>query len=460
MSDTLRDGLLLAGDIRFLVYTTVFVSVFLVRVGYAQSVSAEKSRAAWDGGVTIWWFLLVSEEVFYRYNPDASLSATFPPSAYAEACFWAVASVALVFTWLISRTTPRKLLSSASTKLILFGLICMLSAAYAVRPGFSLAWAAKLALVIGLVSQLAQLNKDLVRMQQLLEVTLGGFLALSIVRIGRAVVEAGTSGIFEGGRINELLSPIVLSERAGLALLLALTLFMRRHRLLVLAVGVVSGVILVMGGGKTAIVAGIVSCTTFALLQERVVVRLGTIAAIGFGVIAVFWLTPVANYLQSYWESGSLVTLSGRTNLWREAAPLIMQNPVFGHGFLSSKYIHLLIDIDWPAPHLHNCFLEVLYNTGVVGLGAFLALHAHVLKYLHRAIGSRDNSGVRDLAVGALVIYIYLTINGLLGETIGSRANAPFMMFIALIPLSSTLLSWSDSARRKAVATCLRTERK
>jgi O-antigen ligase len=414
---------------------------------------------AWDGALTIWWFLLFSEEVFFRYNEDASLTGRFPQSAYAEAGFWAIASLALVITCLINGTTFTDLRSGAGTKLIVFGVICTVSVTYAVRPVYSIAWAAKLALVIGLVSQVAHLGKEPARVRQLLTVTLWAFLALATMRLARAVLVAGMSGTFAGGRIDEQLSPIVLSERAGLALLLALTLFVRRHQLLYLALGVISAMILVVGGGKTAIVAALLSCTTFVLLQRRAVGRLAAIAAVGLTTLAVLGLTPVGTYFLNYWQSDSLVTLTGRTNLWREAVPLIMQRPVLGHGFLSSKYIHLLIDIDWPAPHLHNCLLEVLYNTGLVGLGVFIALHWHIIKYLYWAIRSREGGGgVRDLAVGALVIYMNLTMNGLLGDTIGSRPNAPFMVFIALIPLSMILVREGEGRQDRGMRALKRTK--
>jgi len=61
-------------------------------------------------------------------------------------------------------------------------------------------------------------------------------------------------------------------------------------------------------------------------------------------------------------------TVTGRSDVWAAGWQLIKQRMLLGRGFMSSGFLAYKISVSWQPGHLHNGFLEVLYNNGLVGL--------------------------------------------------------------------------------------------
>jgi len=196
---------------------------------------------------------------------------------------------------------------------------------------------------------------------------------------------------------------------------------------------------MLMALGKSGILASVFSVLLFFLLQKQVarsmVVMLG-IAAVALVVLSV---TPVAGHLQSYQGAA---TLTGRTLIWAQGISAMKQNWLLGHGYLSTYFSFY--------GHLHNGFLEVAYNNGLVGLGILLMLHFMILRNVFlsirhaaalRAARPRDQKSLRAyiLAVGSLALYANLTLNGLFNATFGGRPRSPFMLFLALFVMVDLL---------------------
>lgn len=93
-------------------------------------------------------------------------------------------------------------------------------------------------------------------------------------------------------------------------------------------------------------------------------------------------------------ESGDIEdTTSGRTLLWNEALQGWYRNPIFGNGWGSYSFT-------WPdgsqSIYAHNELLQILHDTGLVGLGIFVALlmaTLHIslknLRYVQRCSNTR-----------------------------------------------------------------------
>ena len=158
-------------------------------------------------------------------------------------------------------------------------------------------------------------------------------------------------------------------------------------------------------------------------------------------------VTPLQNYVSTY-HAGS--TLTGRTEIWQNSIPAIRQKPVFGHGYLASKFMWMNQrgSIEDIAPHMHNGFLETLYNNGLIGLALLLGMHGAILTNLFHAKKAllvsrqhetRDLQQANILIVGCFALYLNLLIYGLFTPAFGGRPTAHFMVFLSILSLSMGL---------------------
>jgi O-antigen ligase len=316
-------------------------------------------------------------------------------------------------------------------------LCCLGSVAFAPRPMYSLAWAFKLCLIIFLLQVCSSSLRDINDIRTLFRATFWAFMLLVVAQIAQAFM-GSTPAFMEGGR----LVGTALSEEGGMLLLLSLTPIFSMGRKPILLLVVLSSVIMFLGGGKSAIFATLISGALFFLLQRK----LGSAVGLFTGVLAVgslvALLTPLSSYVRNYADSDMGITLTGRTDLWTAALPEIYKNPVWGHGYMASKFVSVQVKEKWQhwdAGHLHNAYLDVLYNNGLVGLTLLFAMGLEVRKKLIFVIKKTDSRDLYFLAAGSLAIYTMLLINGFFNATIGGRPGSLFMVFLALIVLSEKL---------------------
>jgi len=279
-----------------------------------------------------------------------------------------------------------------------------------------------------------------------LKVTLWAFLILALIPAAVAFSDPSTAFQGVGGRLNA--GPDALTLTAASLMLLSTILFSIEKRKTYIIVGLVGTVIMVLSLGKTGNVAGVFSAMLFLALQKKVMRSLGlllAIAAVGFIVISV---TPVADHLQSYQGAS---TLTGRTAIWAAGIAGIKQSPIWGHGYLASYFsFEKSSELLNGAVNLHNGFLEVTYNNGLIGLGLMIMIHILIVRGIFRTLriasalrermpGDRRVTMLHLLTVGALAIYANLFINGLFNTAFGGRPHSAYMLFLATFVLVQAL---------------------
>jgi O-antigen ligase len=172
-------------------------------------------------------------------------------------------------------------------------------------------------------------------------------------------------------------------------------------------------------------------------------------------MIILVTVPQVARYASSY-EGAD--TLTGRTNVWEMALPRIKQRPIQGYGYLATKFMWLS-EREKVATftHLHNSFLDVAYNLGLLGLIPMLLMHYGIYKNLRltmrrakappfaRAGEAKSSRTLYLVAAGYFVLYIDLLINGMLTTTFGGRPNCLFMSFLAVLAMSEVVARESSS---------------
>jgi O-antigen ligase len=420
------------------VVATIFALLLVLVLGLAITQNQPARTIVYRLTLLIWWVVLVCECVFDRMgdSTDASLSR-FSVQAYGEGIVWVLAFVTLIILSIQQPHYLRRLFSGSYKWITLFTVVCAASVSYSAGKTYAGAWAFKMVLVLLLLHLSASMLGSIADIVTFLKVSLWGFFVLTVVPAVQAFSDPSSAFEGVGGRLNA--SPDALTLTAAVLLLLSVILYSIEKRKMMIFTGLVASVVMLLALGKSGILASLFSVLLFLLLQKQVgrsmVVMLG-IAAVAFVVLSV---TPVAAHLQSY---EGAATLTGRTVIWAEGFEAFKQSPLLGHGYLSTYFSFY--------GHLHNGFLEVAYNSGIIGLGIMLMIHFMILRDVFvsiRMAGALRAASPRDpeisrayvLAVGSLALYTNLTINGLFNATFGGRPRSPFMLFFALLVMVDLL---------------------
>ena len=153
---------------------------------------------------------------------------------------------------------------------------------------------------------------------------------------------------------------------------------------------------------RTAVLTMLISlvCTTlFTQRRRRLAIGLGAILALfSLGLLLNILFSPDSHIVAKVvreWGTTSGQRIAGRTPLWSTAWTLFLQAPMLGQGPHTFGVFHP------KAPWVHNLYLEVLAEQGVLGLtalGVLLAYGLSVAWQLRRA----TNSDVASFGAGAL----------------------------------------------------------
>ncbi len=176
-------------------------------------------------------------------------------------------------------------------------------------------------------------------------------------------------------------------------------------------------------------------------MQKRIAAAVGVAIGVLVTGAAVIAVTPVSGYLMNYVESSDGATLTARGDLWAQAMPFIRNRPILGYGYASSRFISLQLGgVSWDPGHMHNGFLEALYNNGFLGLLVMLAIHGCILRSLYRLIRDKSiNPRLRALAIGCAAIYFNIFLNGIFNASFGGRAGGTFIILLALLTIGERL---------------------
>jgi hypothetical protein len=427
-------------------------AIFIVLLGFASARGrALGERPKWFI-FTVWGLLLASEEIFsYINDATSTYESQFAFAAYAQAAIWMLVAVGLLIYLLGNPGTLRGLFSGPYKWASGFALVALLSVAYAPQIAFSLAWAFKLCLVVVVLQACSKQLLDLDDISAFFLASIAAYIFLVGAPSIRSIMPdpTGTYGQNEfETRMRE--GPTGLSAAAGTFALLALTLYTLNKKRIMLVLTIAGLAVMIIAGGKAAIVAGVLSGLLFYGLQKRVGATLGFAA----GIVVIFWFalefTPLSKYMSAYTSSGQVTSLTGRTELWSFVWPAIKQRIVQGHGYVSSRFVSVAMPgTPFQAGHMHNGFLEALYNNGLIGLVLIVMVHFVIVRNLFRTMWGQGSLRAKRLAIGSMAIYSNLFINGMFNATFSGRAGAPFMMLLALVIISDRLAKEVEKPKLK-----------
>lgn len=262
-----------------------------------------------------------------------------------------------------------------------------------------------------------------------------------------------TSELYHGTLINRIdgyrfagtLHPNMQAINCAIMLLAALSLYLseKKGRLVFLAAIVVAAFFLYLTKSRTALAAtGLVIAVYWTLQQSRGV-RFMALAALVAGASGAMFLASVAQE-----QMGQLVKLgrtdlgestgsfTGRVPVWEQAFEYAAERPFLGFGyggFWNEERTTDFIDRQqWPVPHAHNAYIDVLLEAGPLAALAYMLI---LLAGVRRGFTLRAQTG--NPAYGFLVLVLLLcAVNGLLESAAIQRTLVTFFCMIVLVALA------------------------
>ncbi len=207
---------------------------------------------------------------------------------------------------------------------------------------------------------------------------------------------------------------------------------------------------------------------------RRLIVGIGLVAIIGLvgGASILAGLAPeslVARFSDFAGDLTGLADVRGvpisdanyavleRLAHWQAAAAMADESPWLGIGFGSYAQAYPKYALmNWPMAlgHAHNYYLNLLAETGVVGLSAYLVLWMAVFGQTLRLLG-RTNGFQRGVVLGLLGVWTHLAVHSLFDKL---YVNNLFLHLGAMLGLIGALLhlvgpgAQSDDNLQDAVA--------
>ena len=141
---------------------------------------------------------------------------------------------------------------------------------------------------------------------------------------------------------------------------------------------------LVVSGKRATLVFFIAAFFLVQFIKSDSKVKILKYTAVVLGVIAIIWITyPYWSKLQAFSRINTFIAFfqvrdytamfSGRSMIYEDAVKLWQTNPWFGIGWGNFKYS--VASTAWYARFdVHNCYLQILCETGIVGAALFLGI--------------------------------------------------------------------------------------
>ena len=102
-----------------------------------------------------------------------------------------------------------------------------------------------------------------------------------------------------------------------------------------------------------------------------------------------------------------------RATMWKTAWAMIQANPLWGHGintFMANYTKYVGDSSRWPA-YAHNCYLQIVAETGVVGLVPFVAFLLFLGSCIYETLKIRKDPLLAGLAAGLLAFLVQSTFD-------------------------------------------------
>lgn len=250
---------------------------------------------------------------------------------------------------------------------------------------------------------------------------------------------------------------IALSRAAGLGLLSVLfyLLLIEQKKLIRLFLLGISGLLLwaMLGAGARGPVISFAMSIILLLVftwfsskqseNKRVLIRLAILIICIFAIVILFGdkLFPTLMFRMDILYAGGGSSALERADLFREAFDLWIESPIWGNGFGQFSLAIWGQDIrEYP----HNILLELAAETGLIGLGLFLAMIFLSVKYLFICY-CQENSFSKNICLYLLLVFCFCFFNAMVSGDINDNR-----ILFTITALSSNLTAYTRIERKSS----------
>jgi len=159
------------------------------------------------------------------------------------------------------------------------------------------------------------------------------------------------------------------------------------------------------------------------------------------------WSNHILNYATRGQDTEGLSSFTGRTRIWRHVVRKMSRSPLIGHGYgVSRLTMGPIPGWDFRPSHCHNEFLEISFNTGILGLASFLGMLIYGSRWLRQHM-MLQRVFSRNTALHAACVITMLLLASMFEDRIGSKLS-PIqpLFFLYLLALDRT----DDFSKRSA----------
>jgi O-antigen ligase/tetratricopeptide (TPR) repeat protein len=172
-------------------------------------------------------------------------------------------------------------------------------------------------------------------------------------------------------------------------------------------------------GGFLALVGGFIFCLLVRLSCRggSLRVEVGLLClALALGLTSWLGWAQIEARLSTLWQGKALQ--EGRLPLWSDSLRSVKDFPVWGTGYGTYQYVEPLyrtttLLASETIDHVHNDYIEMLVEGGLVGLVLILLVIGHILRRGYRAVRWHRSHRARSLALGALLAFVTVVIHSI-----------------------------------------------
>lgn len=240
------------------------------------------------------------------------------------------------------------------------------------------------------------------------------------------------AGTTADGRLgdSEFLHPNSIGNTSSLALIFSSYLYKIEKKFYVFVCIIIFTVLLLFSFSKTSIISTYLAIFISVFFFTGGVGKKSIsilIAAFIFVVFSVILMDKIISYIYLY--DGKLVyTITGRSFIWEYALIQILENPFWGYGLLSFRYVGAQV-FSFQTVQAHNELLQIWFSYGVIGLFLLFSIYRSLIISLRLSL--KNN---RNVAMLTMSIIIYSLVKGVTeANVMGSVVPFPILIFTLLL---------------------------
>jgi putative inorganic carbon (hco3(-)) transporter len=199
-----------------------------------------------------------------------------------------------------------------------------------------------------------------------------------------------------------------------LLIVMGVALLPHLHRLLrwtMVGIVAVSSVFMLLTYTRSALIGTVIGVMIVGWFQNKRII-IGLMAA---GIVVLAVMPSAGTRYTELGTSGPGNSLTWRLNYWTDVLPLANKNPVTGIGLGETQYE------TQAQKQPHNDFLRAYVETGVMGLGAYLAVAFSIVSVTRRAVRKTTPKTFEyGLAVGAFGVAVAFVVVSAVANVLSS----------------------------------------